>query len=205
MNRLDNGDLILAPINDPRLTPELSRVRSGADQVFTLHDKKDWRNDKEICTLHGVSQSHYAQLVNGVWHWVEGCDKCNGRTDRYACKRCVEHDVCVSCHVLMAKASTSENGAVWGHVGGWQCNDCHEKDRRAQLALAEVAIIERTQFGDTECYGEDKPTCPWCGHSYETDDSDYNACDDVRECDNCERTYKLTACHEVTFNSERVE
>ncbi len=82
-------------------------------------------------------RSWYSKEIDGVWHWVEGCDHCNGSPIKWAYVRCDKHDVCVDCGVDRERAAKSPCidgiGAVWGCSDGWRCNDCQEQINKSVL------------------------------------------------------------------------
>lgn len=204
MQRTEEGEIIRGPINDERLKPGMNRSRSGSSQHF---NKVVIRNFKRVAeydfSIEPPARSWYSKEVDGVWMWVEGCDLCNGEREDYCYVRCDQHDVCVDCGTTRESAVINPHGAVWGVRGGWQCHQCHEKERQTRVSAAHARIAARDEEEDKSTEMEDKPTCPWCGATFEPEGEDYGADEKVIECYDCEREYKLTAEHVVYWNAKR--
>lgn len=80
----------------------------------------------------------------------------------------------------------------------WLCPDCYEKELREDRE-------ERRRIyssGESEPFGEDEITCPWCG--YEHEDS-WEMADEGRvDCDDCGKPFEYQRDIEVTYSSERL-
>ncbi|EHH8686809.1 hypothetical protein J0840_005018 [Escherichia coli] len=115
-NRID-GEIIRGVINDPRLFPGIKRSRAGASQLFGERIVKGGKLIQECdFELTPPVKSWYSKEIDGVWHWVEGCDHCNGSPQDWAYCRCEKHDVCVDCGIDREHASTSQTIAGMGAV-----------------------------------------------------------------------------------------
>ncbi|SEP40265.1 hypothetical protein [Enterobacter sp. NFIX58] len=205
-NRID-GEIIRGVINDPRLFSGIQRSRAGTYQRFGERIVKGGKLIQECdFELTPPVKSWYSKEIDGVWHWVEGCDHCNGSPQDWAYCRCEKHDVCVDCGIDREHASTSQTiagmGAVWGCRGGWRCNDCQEKINQERLAAAEARIIPDDEYDELDFWHEDKARCPWCKAEISTDES-YDACEEEHTCYECERKFKLTAEHSVSRTTIR--
>ena len=78
------------PINDPRLTPDLKRTRSGSTQGFSKPGKMSFDPD---FTIDPPEQHIFAELIDDQWFWVNGCAECKGEepTYRNTYIKCVKH------------------------------------------------------------------------------------------------------------------
>ena len=198
-----DGEIIRGVINDPRLFPGIERVRSGIVQQF---GKRIVQGGKCIqdCDFEITppERSWYSKEIDGVWHWVEGCSQCNGSPKEWDYVRCDKHDVCVDCGVDRKGAAKSNSGALWGCRGGWRCNDCQEQINRKRLADAEARIVPDDEYDEMDFWHEDEARCPWCKAEISTDES-YDAHQEEHTCYECERQFKLTAEHSVSWTTIR--
>lgn len=208
MSDLYLGEIIRGKIEDPRLFSGINRVRSGSKQFFGERIVKGGKCIQE-CDFEIIppQRSWYAVEIDGSWYWIEGCDHCNGNVrDFGSYVRCEKHDVCVDCGVDRHNASTHRSidglGAVWGCSGGWRCNNCQEAMNAKRLAEAEARIIPEDEYDELDFYNEDEAKCPWCKALISTDES-YGAESEECECGECERRFKLTAVHSVSWTTER--
>lgn len=206
--RTPEGRIIRGIINDLRLKPGMKAVANYYQHTFVKHSEE--MHKRHIITEHfsidTPSQSWLARLIDGHWYWVEFCPDCNGM-DRQAGDGipCIEHNTCRVCYVSRDKASTTSIGAVWGHSGGWVCNDCHDALEAERHSAAAERIAERNDEGDTEESMADKPTCPWCGEEEEIEAERHYGCEgEVHDCDACGKRYKLTTVTMIYWDSERV-
>ncbi|MEG5481679.1 hypothetical protein [Enterobacter kobei] len=204
--RID-GEIIRGVINDPRLFSGIERVRSGRVQMFGKRIVQGGKRIQECdFEITPPEWSWYSKEIDGIWHWVEGCDHCNGSPMKWAYVRCDKHDVCVDCGVDRERAAKSPGidgiGAVWGCSDGWRCNDCQEQINKKRLAEAEARIVPDDEYDEMDFWHEDEARCPWCKAEISTDES-YDACQEEHKCHECERHFKLTAEHSVTWTTIR--
>lgn len=154
-------------INDSRLTQTMSRVRSGKANIFTEKDGVEIRlipDRKEL----------YAELIEGQWYWINGCDKCNGTIENYCYIRCEEHDRCISC----GKKRSQIKEVPWGHPEGFICKPCAERERLNQLESA----INKLNGEEPDTHYQSKIICPHCGTKLSNDDVSN---DEILECHLC--------------------
>ncbi|WP_449555237.1 hypothetical protein [Lelliottia amnigena] len=197
------GGIIRGVINDSRLFSGIERARSGKVQMFGKRIVQGGKCIQECdFEITPPERSWYSKEINGVWHWVEGCSHCNGSPKDWDYVRCDKHDVCVDCGVDRENAATSTSGGVWGCRGGWRCNNCQEQINRKRLAEAEARIIPDDEYDSTDFWHEDEAKCPWCKADISTDES-YNATQEEHQCHECERHFKLTAEHSVSWTTIR--
>ncbi len=203
MNDKFEGEIIRGVINDDRLFPGIERIRSGIIQQF---GKRIVQGGKCIqdCDFEITppERSWYSKEINGVWHWVEGCSHCNGSPKEWDYVRCDKHDVCVDCGSDRESAAKNTSGAVWGCSGGWRCNDCQEQINSKRLADAEARIVPDHEYDEMDFWREDEARCPWCKAEISTDES-YDAYQEEHKCHECERYFKLTAEHSVSWTTIR--
>lgn len=186
--------LVLGEIHDERLTPNLNRVRSGPIQSFKDKDE-NWKVRRSVFKLTPPSQEYFANIHEGKWYWMNGCDKCNGRTESYPYIRCVKHDVCIDCGI----PRDDMKDVPWGVPGGIRCKPCgeilHNKEKAKALSLM-------GEYDEENYRGLDIPTCPHC--NLELDYSDfYEAQKEEIVCYRCDNTYTITAEHITTFTMEK--
>jgi len=189
-------------INDPRLASDMDMTwvgntflfrRKGLDNHFTTED------NAYVILKHG-EQEYYPKLINDEWHWVNGCDKCNGvpRDTHLSNTRCKKHDVCVTCSIK--RSSLTE--PPWHHRDGWQCKPCEAAEKLAK-AVAALTIIEEDGYDSIDCSYTDKVVCPHCSHSYEYDSGESPP--EVEEvCDLCGGGFSIEPTYEVHFTTEIV-
>lgn len=197
------GEIIRGVINDSRLFSGIERVRSGKVQMFGKRTVQGGKCIQECdFEITPPERSWYSKEINGVWHWVEGCSHCNGSPKDWDYVRCDKHDVCVDCGVDRENAGKSTSGGVWGCRGGWRCNNCQEQIDRNRLAEAEARIIPDDEYDAMDFWREDEAKCPWCKADISTDES-YDANHEEHQCHECERHFKLTAEHSVSWTTIR--
>lgn len=198
-----DGEIIRGVINDPRLFSGIERVRSGKNQLFGKRIVQGGKCIQECdFEITPPERSWYSKEINGVWHWVEGCSHCNGSPKEWDYVRCDKHDVCVDCGVDRENAAKSTSGAVWGCSGGWRCNDCQDQINRQRLSDAEARIVPDDEYDEMDFWHEDEALCPWCKAKISTDES-YDAHQEEHTCYECERQFKLTAEHSVSWTTIR--
>ena len=203
------GEIIRGVISDGRLFPGIARTRNGTTQNFGERIVKGGKLIQECdFTIIPPERSWYSKEIDGVWHWVEGCDHCNGNVKDFGSYvRCDKHDVCVDCGIDRVNASKTKGiagvGAVWGCAGGWRCNDCQQERDAIRLSEAESRIIPEEDYDEWDFYSEDEAKCPWCQAEISTDES-YDADGEAHECDECQREFTLTAMHSVTWTTKRI-
>ncbi|KAA0554452.1 hypothetical protein F0327_09640 [Citrobacter braakii] len=198
MDKRIDGEIIRGVINDCRLFPGIERVRSGSTQMFGRRIVKGGKCIQECdFEITPPEKSWYSKEIDGVWHWVEGCDHCNGQPKEWSYSRCQKHDVCVDCGGDRKSTTTA-----WGCSGGWRCNDCQEQINRRRLADAEARIVPDDEYDEMDFWHEDEARCPWCKAEISTDES-YDAYQEEHKCYECERHFKLTAEHSVSWTTIR--
>src|SRR5271168_4613785 len=96
-------------IEDERLTPDLMRIRNGSHQVFYKSENRSFESD---FVIEPPLKHVYAELTDGQWYWVNGCDECHGREGTWLTYiKCEKHDVCHQCKTSRKELKQS----VWGH------------------------------------------------------------------------------------------
>lgn len=145
-------------IKDKRLTPTMSRSRSGRTQIFT-----EKGNDSLKIELKHGKKSMYAELINGKWYWVEGCAECKGEPrDWMTYLECELHDRCRTCDTPRKELKETP----WGGKNGWQCRPCHDKDKAATRRNAFLKLGGE----DPDCTYCDDIICPHCGTKQSSDE-----------------------------------
>lgn len=203
IQRTADNEIIIGEINDLRLLPGMSRVRSGSTQQFG----DDYHNP--ILKLTPPKKHFYALEVKGVWMWVNGCGHCNQNGEKMSYVACEEHERCQGCRVKRIDATCNPSGAVWGSrdsngVWGFKCHPCHEAEVAAIRTAAEARISDAGDFDEWDFEMEDEAKCPWCSAELCTDES-YGADGESHECYECGRGFTLTAVHSVSWTTKRVE
>ena len=187
-------------INDSRLTPDLRRIRSGTTQEFQYLETAK-RTFKADFTIEPPERHIYAELVDGQWFWVNGCDECHGREGSWVTYiKCEEHDVCRSCKIPRSRLTETP----WGHPKGFECKSCHTTRREIEKMDA-LSKVQRKIYHEWDYEGLTSPTCPYCEYEYEPCHNFYEADDEVIECDRCDNKFKLYSEPRVEFNSYRIK
>ena len=187
------------PINDPRLTPNMIRIRAGRFQEFYEPDDRKQRDSK--IRLEHPEKHFFAELINGQWCWVNGCDKCNGKEEAYGGYiRCDKHDVCCTCGILRSQLKE----IPWGHVRGFQCKPCVQKQHNIEKA---EALAKMGEYNEWDYENIDELKCPYC--DFEMDEWWEHLGDEreeaIIECLRCDNKFKATYATIPRFTMERVE
>jgi hypothetical protein len=195
-------------INDPRLTPTMERIRSGctqlfrekkkADRSFTSHENADVVLEPPECHI-------FAELINGEWYWVNGCDECCGRPGTWLTYiKCTKHDVCCHCGKTRAEAKLNKE-TQYGHPKGWECKTCcdriHEEEKSAALAAM-------GEYDEWNFWHKSDVTCPYCKYEF-NDNHEFYDCDEddpeIFKCPRCDNDFELTVVHLTKFTTKRIE
>jgi hypothetical protein len=183
-------DKKIRPLNDSRLTPELIRLRSGTTQVFRESHSK---YENEIL-IEPPNRHHYAELIDGVWWWVNGCAECNGKPrDWMTYIECEEHDVCRTCRAPRSQFKDS----VWGGKCGWQCKPCHDYEHAIARRKALESVAEK-EYDDLDYKYNDEVVCPHCGTEWEPD---CEIPEGEQVCEVCGGKYLCEPNYEITYNT----
>lgn len=187
-------------INDPRIANYTNRQRNGSTQVFyTGNDPRDWdryraedgpsksdvkMHDKaDTIYIKAPEQHYYAELIDGEWWWLNGCDECNGREYKRCYIKCIEHDICQDCATPQAQLTE----IPWGTRKGFQCKPCHVKQkaeaRIEALSEAATSALDRWDF-----FNKVNIRCPRCNSKMCSDDINETA---ELECEICDQSFKV--------------
>ena len=194
------------PILDPRLTADMERVRSGSTQLFrVLGNHRSFINEDNADVVLTPPERHlYADLVNGEWHWVNGCEECNGRPRNTAKSyiECDAHNVCCTCGTPRAELKE----APWGCIDGWQCKPCADAEHEAEKAAALAAMPSDEDYDPWDYEGCDRIKCPYCNADIDSDDH-YDAIENPRDitCYRCGNTFKLAGETHITWTMTKVD
>lgn len=211
------GQKMVCKINDARISGYTNRLRSGSKQVFyTGNDHRDWdryraddgprkhnikMHDKPDTIYLDPPEKHYfAELIDGEWWWINGCEECNGR-NRDCFKsyiECDEHNVCKSCKTPAANIE----GTRWGSQRGWQCDKCKATQHEAEKQAALEAMPK--EFFAWDFHGLDNVTCPYCDFEFSDSFEHANADEKKQLCPRCDHTFKITALHILQFDCDRL-
>jgi hypothetical protein len=189
--------IIIGKINDPRLTPDMERSRSGSVQHFHKKGHVDWHNP--FIVVSPPERHIYAELIDGEWHWVNGCIDCNDDKKGFSYIKCVKHDVCLTCGIPRDQLKETP----WGAVNGFNCKPCVEKEDAAIRAAA-LQRAEENEKDSLDYYRNDKITCPYCDAEFDESER-YDADGEQIECHECGNTFALTANHEVTWTMTKIK
>ena len=213
------SDKKISLINDARLYGYTKRTRNGSEQVFyTGNDSRDFdrykkdQYDEDGKFIHNVEmhdkadtikikppeKSHYAELIDGEWWWLEGCAECNGRPrDWVTYIECEEHNVCRSCQIHRSKLTDTP----WGGKEGWQCKPCADAEHKADKEDALAAMPDEHDEWDYQ--GLDEITCPYCNYEFSDSFESADNNEEDHECPRCDNTFTVTAEHSLSFNCKR--
>lgn len=148
-------------IDDPRLTPDMRRVRSGRMQLFYRNAPSASPMLVPKVRIKAPRKELYAKLIDGRWHWVNGCAECNGRprsVDTYI--ECEKHDVCVTCGI--SREDAEKQGMPWGATDGWQCDRCHTAEQKTVKKTA-LETVNLKEYDESDYRDLSIPVCPHCG------------------------------------------
>lgn len=195
-------------VNDLRIAGYVNRMRSGSEQVFYTGDdrrdferyqrdgRKEMHDKADTIRINPPERHYHAELINGEWWWVNGCDECNGEPANYCYIKCETHDVCVTCKCSRQELTESP----WVTRTGWQCRPCAKKegDIAKQAALQKVAEGE---YEPHDYLGQDNVICPHCATEFEDmmDDGEPEA---HQECDVCGGEFSIEVEYTVSFNTK---
>lgn len=183
-------------INDPRLTPDMERTRSGRTQLFRKDygDRKFTSTENADVVLEHELPEVYSELIDGEWYWVKGCSKCQDSMnygESYSYITCYEHNRCNDCGTHRSELKDTP----WGLSNGFRCKPCQDRLDKERL---EEALEKRKDMSDWDFYNSDTVLCPHCGSDNGTDEFE----DGVFECYVCEKEFKLSLNYSVTYSTE---
>ena len=208
---MQSKDRSMGPIEDPRLASYTSRIRSGQTMIFysgndyrdfdryQAEGRKEMHDKPDTIRIQAPERSWYADLVGGVWQWLDGCDVCNGRPrgTSFYLSDCNEHNVCAGC----SRHHSEFSEEVWAGNAGWVCGPCNKARHEKEKAAALAAMPD--EYDASDFYGRDDVVCPYC--AYEIDGGDYHQADsEVVQCERCDHSFKVSADYSVTYTSERM-
>lgn len=216
IEKTETGEIIIGPINDPRLTPGLYRSRNGSTQHFGERIVRGGKVIQECdFSLTPPAKHLYALEIDGVWLWVNGCGHCNNNGEKMSYQVCEDHDRCQCCGTKRKDAvaipprneydsgnamhGTRNDNGVWG----WTCHPCHERQEALSREAALARIVPDKDFNESDYEYEDEARCPYCDAEICTDES-YDADGEKLECDECGHAFTLTANHSVTWSTSRI-
>lgn len=184
------------PINDPRLSPDLKRTRNGHMQEFS--------NGQTEFQIEPPERHIYADLIDGVWHWVNGCAECRGEPRSWTTYiECDKHNVCQDCGC----SRDSLDEPPWSHAEGWICKPCMtiRENVEKEEALSQCEPVTNSW----ELYSNDHARCPYCGYkhepSYDTFGNDAYEPDHVFEhtCWVCDNTFAVETIVSFTYTTAK--
>ena len=187
-------------INDARLTPELTRTRSGQQQKF--YKPGDCWHNIPFALIEAPERHIFAKLIDDKWHWVNGCDECHGReySSGSTYIKCKKHDICHSCKTPRYELKETP----WGHTKGIECAFCHSKFHLKEKTEA-LAKMENIEYTYLHYINLNSMTCPYCNLEDDDPCDHYDALDEEVTCTRCDYKYKVTAEQSVTFSTVRID
>ncbi len=186
-------------IEDDRLNPTLSRTRCGKEQKFYPPNYKSWDKDVLFILL-PPSDEMYAELIDDVWYWVKGCNKCKDSMnygESYSYQVCYEHNRCVQCNTHRKDLTE----VPWGHKDGFICKPCADKNDMEIRRKAFEKVNSEDYDEDNYLY-QNSVICPHCGSDNGTEDVDYTETQLEQECHVCTGRYRLTLNYSVDYSTE---
>lgn len=191
------------PINDDRLTPDMERIRNGAQQLFrrNYNDREITRVENADVALDPPERHFYAELIDGVWCWVNGCAECNGEPRCWTTYiECYTHNVCRSCNTPRSQLAKPPHGGQ----NGWQCQPCNAAEHEAEKAAALAAMPD--DFCAHEYQHEDTPRCPYCNFELHVESEDISGMLDSEqeeECPRCDHVFMIEAECSISYSTSR--
>ena len=191
---------VIEKINDPRLSTDMKRTRSGRTQLFRRDygDRNFTSEENADVVLRHPQRHFYAEMVDGEWHWVNGCCECNGEKRDWVNSyiECEKHDVCSSCGIPRAQAKT-----CWGRKVGWYCDTCKQQehdDRKHEY----LSSFDEEEFDEEDYRYLDTPKCPYCNFQLEDPPEYWGESKDIK-CPCCDHTYAIEAETTYTYHATR--
>lgn len=189
------------PINDERLTPDMQRVRSGETQLFRRNysDRQFISGGNADVILQPPERHLFAELIDGVWHWVNGCAECNGKErSSMTYIECEKHDVCRTCKTPRSRITA----APWGGRHGWQCKPCAEREHEEEKSRALAAMPE--EHDELDYWHEDNPRCPYCNYQIHVEEvGDLIDGEREQECPRCDSSFTIEAECSISYTTRR--
>lgn len=189
-------------IEDDRLTIDMERTRSGKTQLFRKDygDRNFTSEENADVVLTPPSKEMYAELIDGVWYWVKGCNKCKDSMnygEKHSYQVCYEHDRCVSCGTHREDLTD----IPWGHKDGFKCKVCADKE----IAIQRSEAFEKVNAKDYDEWDYKYNTsviCPHCGSDMGTDCIDHDEQTQEHECELCGGSFKLELDFEIKYSTK---
>lgn len=191
------------PINDERLTPDMKRLRNGSQQLFRRDygDNRFTDSSNADVILQPPERHIYAELIDGVWHWVNGCAECNGHDRNWMTYiECDKHNVCRTCKTPRNQLTETP----WGGRHGWQCKPCADAEHEADKAAALAAMPE--EYLELDYWREDTPRCPYCNFELRVESEDISGMMDSeqeQECPRCDHVFTIEAECSISYTTRR--
>lgn len=209
-------DKKICKIDDPRIAAYTQRQRNGSTQVFyTGDDPRDWdryreegghignakmHNKPDTIYIDPPKKSYYAELIDGEWWWMEGCEECNGRPRSHKTYiECDEHNRCRRCGC--GRDALTE--PPWGGGNGWRCKPCAQIEH--DIAKEEALNSMPDHFDEWDYHGVHDITCPYCAYKFSDSWEHHDADEEEQECPRCDHVFTVTAVHSLTFDCSRIE
>lgn len=168
------------------------RTRSGHTNIWndSFH-----RNGLPEVKLDPPTKGLYAELFEGGWYWVCGCNKCLENGEPYSYIVCEEHDRCNTCGTHRKDLTETP----WGARDGFQCKPCHQEEREEQKAEA-LRSAKKSGHSENDCYYTDEILCPVCATKLDNEDM-HESGEHEAECDVCGTEFKVEVDYEVKYTS----
>jgi hypothetical protein len=196
-----NTNTVVSEIKDARLTPTMERTRNGSQQLFREKAKqcdRAFTTKGNACAVIEPPERHlYSELIDGKWHWVNGCAECNGNPrDWMTYIECDKHDVCRTC-----TTPRKDVASAWGGKQGWQCGICHDTEYQAakKAALNRAKDIGHDEY---DCLSESEIICPYCATKQSSDDR--HESEKGVECHTCGGIFDLEIEYSPSYSTSRV-
>ena len=187
------------PLRDVKiLIPEIpgewtQRTRSGSTQIW---NDSYYKTDLPEVRLTPPRRGLFAELIEGAWYWVCGCQKCLGKPTEYSYIVCEEHDKCDTCNCTRAELTETP----WGTSGGWRCKPCQDRMDDARKTAALAAALE-SGHGEDDCFYTNEIICPYCASVHRDGDQNESASD--LECGTCGGYFDLEVEWSASYTTTR--
>ena len=187
------GNQTPTPINDDRLTPDLKRTRSGSTMLFYKPGNRSLQSEDADITIKAPRPELYADIIDGAWHWINGCPECNGKEPKWTYRKCDKHDVCVTCR----KPRSEIKGSVWGHKNGFRCGPCQGAINAAAKFEALSRVAEK-EYDEWDYSHTSNVVCPHCASEYSPDEGPPEG---KETCNVCGGEYEVAPEYEVNYTT----
>lgn len=170
------------------------RLRSGHTNIWNEGGRPP--SHPEV-RLEPPIEGLYAERYEDGWYWVCGCNECLENGKSYSYIVCDYHNKCIYCGTHRKELTD----IPWGLPKGFQCEPCHDKERREVKEKAIIKAIEKNH-SEWDCFSQDEIICPKCAS---INDSEYiEGYYEEITCYVCDTNFKVEVDVEVKYSTYKL-